>query len=66
MASIATVVTMGYGSFGSVNLIPTLGYGIGAAVVEIRYRVVAADVYCARAITQDESSGKAVAQDVTT
>lgn len=28
MASIATVVTMGYGSFGSVNLLPTLGYGI--------------------------------------
>jgi hypothetical protein len=29
MASIATVVTMGYGSFGSVNELPTLGYGIG-------------------------------------
>lgn len=27
MASIASVVTMGYGSFGSVNLLPTLGYG---------------------------------------
>jgi hypothetical protein len=23
---------MGFGSFGSVNLLPTLGYGIGAAV----------------------------------
>lgn len=33
MASIATVVTMGYGSFGSVNLLPTLGYGIGVGVV---------------------------------
>lgn len=32
MASIATVVTMGFGSFGSVNLLPTLGYGIAAAV----------------------------------
>jgi hypothetical protein len=31
MASISTVVTMGYGSFGSVNLVPTLGYGIGEA-----------------------------------
>lgn len=31
MASIATVVTRGFGSFGSVNLLPTLGYGIGAA-----------------------------------
>ena len=30
--SIATVVTRGYGSFGSVNLIPTLGYSIGEAV----------------------------------
>lgn len=30
MASIATVVTRGYGSFGSVNLLPTHGYGIGA------------------------------------
>jgi hypothetical protein len=29
VASISTVVTRGYGSFGSVNLLPTLGYGIG-------------------------------------
>ena len=28
--SIATVVTLGYGSFGSVNLVPTIGYSIGA------------------------------------
>lgn len=34
MASISTVVTMGYGSFGSVNLLPTIGYGIQASVVE--------------------------------
>lgn len=26
MASIASVVTRGYGSFGSANLLPTLGY----------------------------------------
>lgn len=32
MASIATVVTMGFGSFGSVNLLPTIGYGISSAV----------------------------------
>lgn len=29
MASVATVVTMGFGSFGSVNLLPTIGFGIG-------------------------------------
>lgn len=28
--SIATVVTRGYGSFGSINWLPTLGYSIGA------------------------------------
>lgn len=27
MSSPSTVITLGYGSFGSVNLIPTLGYG---------------------------------------
>lgn len=32
--SIATVVTAGYGSFGSVNLLPTLGYGAGAAIAQ--------------------------------
>lgn len=35
MASISTVVTMGYGSFGSVNLVPTLGYGQAEAAVGI-------------------------------
>jgi len=29
--SIATVVTRGYGSFGTVNFIPTLGYSISTA-----------------------------------
>lgn len=28
MASPSTVITLGYGSFGSVNLLPTLGYGV--------------------------------------
>lgn len=32
MASIADVITMGYGSFGSVNDLPTLGYGLGVVV----------------------------------
>jgi len=31
--AIADVVTMGYGSFGSVNKLPTLGYSIGASLV---------------------------------
>jgi hypothetical protein len=29
MASPSTVITRGFGSFGSVNLLPTLGYGQG-------------------------------------
>lgn len=29
MASPSTVLTRGFGSWGSVNLLPTLGYGIG-------------------------------------
>lgn len=32
MASVSTVVTMGFGSFGSVNLIPTLGFATSAPV----------------------------------
>lgn len=32
MASPSTVLTLGYGSFGGVNLVPTIGYG--ASVVE--------------------------------
>lgn len=47
MASISTVVTMGYGSFGSVNVIPTLGYGAAAEVIQASRRArrpyVAAD-----------------------
>lgn len=31
--SIATVVTRGFGSFGSVNLLPTWGYGITIAAI---------------------------------
>ena len=32
MASPSTVITLGYGSFGSVNLLPTIGYGIASTV----------------------------------
>lgn len=31
MASPSTVVSLGYGSFGSINLLPTLGFGQGEA-----------------------------------
>ncbi len=33
--SIATVVTGGFGSFGSVNLLPTIGYSIGAVAAPV-------------------------------
>lgn len=29
--SIAAIITLGFGTFGNVNLLPTIGYGIGAA-----------------------------------
>ena len=32
MASPSTVITLGYGTFGSVNLVPTLGYGSSAVI----------------------------------
>lgn len=35
MASPSSVLTRGLGSWGSVNLLPTLGYGIGAAAAVI-------------------------------
>ena len=50
--SIATVVTRGYGSFGSVNKLPTWGYSIGAAaaasysggwIAETRHKVLIAE-----------------------
>lgn len=42
--SIATVVTRGYGSFGSINKLPTLGYSQDAGV-RGPIRVVAAQLY---------------------
>ena len=38
MASPSTVLTLGVGSFGSVNLLPTLGYGAGASNNQLRDR----------------------------
>lgn len=31
--SIGAILTLGYGTFGAVNLLPTLGYNVGAAIV---------------------------------
>lgn len=33
MGSPSTIITLGYGAFGDVNLLPTLGFGIGAAII---------------------------------
>lgn len=33
MASPSTVLTRGYGDWSSVNLLPTLGYGIGEVII---------------------------------
>lgn len=64
--SIATVVTRGFGSFGSVNLLPTLGYSISTAVI-------VAGPFCVQAIqgyrggrTIRARTGGAVALDVRT
>jgi hypothetical protein len=35
MASPSTVLTRGYGSWGTVNALPTLGYGISADVATV-------------------------------
>jgi hypothetical protein len=35
MASPSTVLSQGYGSWGSVYLLPTLGFGIGGAAIGI-------------------------------
>lgn len=34
-ASPSSVLSQGYGAWGSVNLLPTLGFGIGAAAIAI-------------------------------
>jgi hypothetical protein len=37
--SIAAIITLGFGTFGSVNLLPTIGYGVGAAATAIYGRL---------------------------
>lgn len=37
--SVATVVTMGYGTFGSVNLLPTIGYSIQNVQGRLEYTI---------------------------
>ena len=37
--SVATVVTMGYGSFGTVNFLPTIGYSIGAVLATTKQSI---------------------------
>jgi len=44
MSSPSTVITLGYGSFGSVNLVPTLGYSVSQLVYG-PIRISACEVY---------------------
>lgn len=63
MASIATVVTMGFGSFGSVNLVPTLGYAATSEIGDVRWGVDAADIFCGNGRVAMTHSGRAATQD---
>lgn len=58
--SIATIVTRGFGSFGSVSLLPTLGYSIAAVVIG-PFRIVASLAYSAGADAALGNSGGATA-----
>jgi hypothetical protein len=53
--TIATVVTLGYGSFGSVNAVVTLGYSIGEAEVSslVRITTKSGDLMSVRANSGD-------------
>lgn len=64
--SVATVVTRGFGSFGGVNKLPTLGYSIGAAAVVVNgpWCVEAAQARSAGAVVMQQRSGGAVARQV--
>lgn len=66
MASIATVVTMGYGSFGSVDLLPTIGYATTTGIGDVRWGVDAADIYCGNGRVAVVYSGRSTAQDTFT
>jgi hypothetical protein len=41
MASPSSVITFGYGSWGSVNLVPTLGFGSEVNLIEGPFRYIA-------------------------
>jgi len=56
--SIATVVTRGYGSFGSIALVVTRGYSIGAALAEPLGLSVVATV-TVRAVHPGTATGRA-------
>jgi hypothetical protein len=45
MASAATVITRGYGSFGSASLVVTRGYGLGQVAAIVMPYVDSADVF---------------------
>ena len=64
--SVATVVTRGFGSFGSVNKLPTLGYSIGAAVAVVNgpWCVETVQVRSAGAVVRQMRQGGAVARQV--
>lgn len=76
MASPSSVLSLGLGSWGSVNLLPTLGYGVGEAVVvtpgtakrlaivgpsQYRYPVIGAET-TQHTLTGPENTRKAVTQ----
>lgn len=43
--SVSPIVTRGFGSFGSVNKLPTLGYGIGAPATPYSFTMQVGRVY---------------------
>lgn len=61
MASPSTVITLGYGPFGSVNLLPTLGYG-AVAVADSSWPVYAAGADSA-AVTAEGADSTVFAYD---
>ncbi len=51
MASVSTVITRGYGSLGSINLLPTRGYGVGSIVEPVIIIIAAVQTYAASQVT---------------
>ena len=68
--SVSPVVTLGYGSFGSVHKLPTLGYGIGIVEVVVgldetafyRPSAVQAGAGARRIVVQPGSSSRRIAR----